>query len=280
MDRAKFFAELRKKDSGVFGTALTQGQVDGLSRLLDVWAKWYKDQPVVFLAAALTNIYRETGGRMQPVLETYAPDRSTAALRLQKAFKAGKLKWVKTPYWVKDPDGNIWVGGGDIQLTFKANYVKAEQRLKTLFGVDIPLSTKPDLILDPVVSAHVAFSGMIHGWFTSEDLGDHLEKDGSVDWVDSRSIVNGDEKHIASELRVAGNAFWRALKEAGADKGLGSPEKDLYFPGQKRDVPAKPTTPVKPPAADKKTTLGDLIGLVIEAIVGIFVAIFNRRPRE
>lgn len=236
--------------------SLNQSQVDGLNNLLDVWAKWYAPKyPVVFLAAILNNIYRETGGQMQPVLETYAKTRDQAATRLQSAFKAGKLKWVKTPYWGKDASGQIAVGGGHIQLTHRANYVNAQRRLKELFGVDVPLEDNYDLILDPVVSAHVAMSGMIHGWFTRESLFDHLTPAKTVDWVDSRSIVNGDEKHIAKELKTAGEAFHKALIAAGADKSFGPPEKDLYFPGQK----VEKTNPAETPKVPKKSATSALL---------------------
>lgn len=250
----------------MFGTVLTQSQVDGLNVLLDVWAKWYAPKyPAIFLAAILNNIYRETGGRMQPVLETYATSRKSAATRLEAAFKAGKLKWVKTRYWLPDESGQIGVGGGHIQLTHRANYVKAQKKLAELFGVDIPLGSNYDLILNPVVSAHVAMSGMIHGWFTGEDLYDHLTPAKKIDWVDSRSIVNGDERHIAKELKTAGEAFWAALQAAGADRDFGPPETVLYFPGQKVE---KNDPVVTKPTSNKRTSLVDIIIAIFRAIFG------------
>ena len=224
----------------------------------------------MFLAAILNNIYRETGSRMQPVLETFASSRKQAVARLETAFKAGKLKWVTKRYWLPDESGQAAIGGGHIQLTHRANYVKAQKKLKELFGVDIPLGSNYDLVLDPVVSAHVAMSGMIHGWFTSEDLYDHLTPAKKIDWVDSRSIVNGDERHIAKELKTAGEAFYAALISSGADTNFGPPETVLYFPGYKTEK----TSPVEPAKAPKKKGALDML---VEAIIAIVKAIFGGR---
>ncbi|MCB1484854.1 MAG: hypothetical protein KDJ17_08170 [Hyphomicrobiaceae bacterium] len=38
MDRAAFYASLRRKDSGVFGTSLSESQVKGMEGILDAFA--------------------------------------------------------------------------------------------------------------------------------------------------------------------------------------------------------------------------------------------------
>ena len=63
---------------------------------------------------------------LEPVLEAFAQDRAESARKLQAAYDAGRLAWVKTPYWLPDESGQIAVGGGDIQLTHRRNYVFAE----------------------------------------------------------------------------------------------------------------------------------------------------------
>lgn len=229
MNRAVFFTALRRRGSGVFGTSLTQQQVEGLTVKLDVWAKWYADKyPVTFLAAALGQGYRETGGKMVPVLEAYASSRAGAAAALERAFRAGKLTWVKTRYWLPDASGQIGVGGGDIQLTHRANYVKANEKIKARFGADIGLDKDYDKILDPVVSAIVMFQGMVDGWFTGKKLSDYADmKTGAVNYLDARDIVNGDKKHVGAEIVRNCNAFETALREAGAWAHFGPPEHDV-----------------------------------------------------
>jgi len=234
MNRAAFFAHLTETDPRLFPEEMTAAQRAGIEIKLDVWAKWYAGQyPATYLAAALGQIYRETGGRMEPVLEAFAPDRKTSAERLQKAYDAGRLKWVKTPYWLADETGRHPVGGGDIQLTHRRNYVGAEDRLKQRFGVSIGLAQNYDLILDSVVSAHVAFSGMIEGWFRPCKLEDFCTDDG-LDYAAARDIVNGDAKLIGDEIARNCQIFEAALVAAGADRGFGAAETDPVWPAPAR----------------------------------------------
>ena len=234
MNRAGFFAHLTKTDPRLFPDGMSDAQRAGLSVKLDVWARWYASgYPVTFLAAALGQIYRETGGRMEPVLEAFAPDRAAAAERLQKAFDAGRLKWVREPYWLPDETGRHPVGGGDIQLTHRRNYVNAEEKLFERFGVRVPLSEDYDLILDPVISAHVAFSGMIEGWFRPCKLQDFVRPDG-LDYAAARDIVNGDAGLIGTEIARNCQIFEAALQAAGADRDFGPPDAPVNWPGRAR----------------------------------------------
>ncbi|WP_152599709.1 hypothetical protein [Hoeflea sp. BAL378] len=230
MNRDAFFHHLTVTDPRLFPDGLTPAQRAGLAVKLDVWARWYAaDHPLTFLAASLGQIYRETGGRMEPVLEAFAPDRRTSAERLQKAFDAGRLAWVKTPYWLPDETGRHPVGGGDIQLTHRRNYVNAEENLFRRFGVRVPLSRDYDLILDPVVSAHVAFAGMIEGWFRPCKLADFRTADG-LDYRAARDIVNGDTRLVGDEIARNCQIFEAALSAAGADRDFGPPEARVDWP--------------------------------------------------
>jgi predicted chitinase len=78
---------------------------------------------------------------MQAVRETLATTDDGATNALEKAWEAGKLSWVKTPYWRKDAEGKSRFGRGLVQITRKANY----QKLGLLIGVD--------LVKDPVEGA-------------------------------------------------------------------------------------------------------------------------------
>ena len=66
MDRGAFFAHLRKRDSGVFGTSLSQGQVDGINAVLDECAGLSR----VYVAMILATPYHETGRKMTPQVES------------------------------------------------------------------------------------------------------------------------------------------------------------------------------------------------------------------
>ncbi|MEP3437691.1 MAG: hypothetical protein ABJN75_13050 [Hoeflea sp.] len=234
MNRAAFFTHLTTTDPRLFAGGMTAAQRAGLSVKLDVWAKWYAGcHPVSYLAAALGQIWRETGGRMEPVLEAFAPDRKISAERLQKAFDAGRLSWVKSRYWLADETGRHPVGGGDIQLTHRRNYVNAEDRLRARFGVSIGLAENYDLILDPVISAHVAFSGMIEGWFRPCKLEDFCGPDG-LDYAAARDIVNGDAGLIGEEIARNCQIFEAALRAAGADRDFGPPEGSIDWPGLRK----------------------------------------------
>ena len=239
MNRDAFFRHLTVTDPTLFPDGMSDAQRAGLNVKLDVWAKWYAQrEPLVFLAAALGQIHRETGGRMEPVLEAFAPDRQESARRLASAYAAGRLTWVKTPYWDVDETGCHPVGGGDIQLTHRRNYVGAEQRLAERFGVRVPLSRDYDLILDPVVSAHVAFSGMIEGWFRKPKLADFLSPAG-LDYAAARDVVNGDGRHIGDEIQRNCEIYEAALLAAGADWAFGKPEARVRWPRSVRRLPVR-----------------------------------------
>ena len=234
MNRAAFFAHLTETDPRLFPDGMTGRQRAGLEVKLDVWARWYAaDYPLTFLAAALGQIYRETGARMEPVLEAFAPDRATSAERLQKAWDAGRLKWVKQPYWMEDETGRHPVGGGDIQLTHRRNYLGAEEGLRRRFVVSVGLGENYDLILDPVVSAHVAYSGMIEGWFRPCKLADFCT-DAGLDYSAARDIVNGDAGLIGDEIARNCQIFEAALRAAGAEEDFGPPERAVDWPGRER----------------------------------------------
>lgn len=198
---------------------MTASQKDGMETILDVWAQWYQERfPLPFLAAALIEIYHETGGRMQPVLETFASTPERAAQILEKAFKAGQLPWVKKPYWNPDKKGLIWVGRGGIQMTHPQTYATLRKAIREAFNVDVPLDVDPGLALHPVVSAVVAFEGMTKGLFRKKKLADYFNG-GEMDYVGQRDIVNGDahDDRIAAKMKKGGKLFEDALAEAFPD---------------------------------------------------------------
>lgn len=215
-----FFANL--EGTKLFPSSINSSQREGMIRLLDVWGQWYDERfKLPILAAALIEIYHETGGRMQPVIETFASTPQRAAQILESAFRAGKLPWVKAPYWNPDKNGQIWVGRGDIQMTHPAMYAKLRKVLAETYGVDVPLDKDPGLALQPVTSAVIAFEGMTKGLFRKKKLDDYLVG-GEMDYVGARDVVNGDgeDSRIAEKMRTGGKLFEAALVAAGYEDGV------------------------------------------------------------
>jgi hypothetical protein len=204
MDRSVFYAELRKRGSGVFGTSISQAQVDGLEAILDEGQR--RGSKTNHLAYILATAYHETAGRMQPVREALATTDDGAIRSLENAWKSGKLKWVKRPYWRKDVDGNAFFGRGYVQITHKDNYAK--------FGI----ADNPSKALEMGTALRILFDGMEQGAFTSRKLSDLIDDEDETDeedlkeFVNARSIVNGNDRALLIGQHAL--AFEDALRAA------------------------------------------------------------------
>ena len=233
MNRAVFFAALRRKGSGVFGTSLTQKQVDGCEAILAACA----GLRLPFVAYILATAYHETAYTMQPVRETLASTDDQAIARLERAWSTGRLKWVKTPYWRKDADGKTWLGRGYVQLTHKVNYARAGRELA------IDLVTNPDLAMQPTVAALILVRGSMEGWFTSKKLADYAAGDG-FDYVNARAVINGDVRGNGAKIAREAKAFEAALIEAGWNKAPATvtPIRPTIAPATKEMQPTKENT--------------------------------------
>jgi putative chitinase len=226
MKRETFFASVRARP---FGGSLTQAQVDGLNVLLDTWRELYPDADARFIANSLSQIHRETGGRMEPVREAFASSDAQAIARLEDAWRKGRLNWVKTPYW---RDG--WFGRGAIQITHEASYRKLGKRL----GVD--LAGNPSLALDPKVSAKIAIVGMVEGLFTGKKLPDFFNDDADNP-AGARRIVNGPDGTDALIAKMHGE-FLAALKAAGYGTSPAPVVPRTYPPLTAEPAPAAPVS--------------------------------------
>lgn len=201
LDRKRFFDQVRKAP---FAGRLSRGQVAGMEAILAGWEKRQRTDGR-FLAYMLATVFHETAAAMQPVRETRAKSDAAAIAILERAFSAGRLAHVRTPYWRFDGEGKSWLGRGLVQITHKDNY----RRLGEATGID--LLADPGRALEMEVALPVLFDGMERGLFTGQALKDHFGE-GKTDWLNARRIINGTES--AAKVAALGRAFHAAVRAA------------------------------------------------------------------
>lgn len=199
IDRKAFFDAVR---GTLYGGRLARTQVAGLTALLDRFEQGGETEDLRFLAYMLATAHHETGGRLQPVRETFAATDEEAIDRLDRAFAAGRLPQVSAPYWRRDALGRSWLGRGLVQITHRRNYA----RLAALTGID--LLARPERAMEMAAAVEILFTGMLRGAFTGQRLEDHFS-DARADWVGARRIVNGRDR--AEKVAGYGRAFFAAL---------------------------------------------------------------------
>jgi hypothetical protein len=213
MNRAAFYAHLRRADSGLFGTSLSQAQVQGMEGILDAF-ETHGDGRLTTLAYALATAYHETGRRMVPVREGFAKTDAGARQAVNRlAQKRGPNSAVARYAKPVPPHGHVYYGRGHVQLTWLDNY----KRSSADAGID--LVAFPDGMLDPVVSARVLVRGLIDGRWNGQGHGiaHYLPHDP----VQARRTVNVLDK--AQEIAGYYRASLSALQAAGAQDGATAP---------------------------------------------------------
>lgn len=245
MNRKAFYDVLRRRDSGVFGTRLSEDQVRGIEGLLDAFVT-HGDGRAKTLAYGLATVVRETGSRMVPVREGFAKT-DASARRIVRNRKYGKPA---------GPYNEVYYGRGHVQLTWYDNYVKSSADA----GVD--LARHPDGMLNPEISARVLWRGLLDGRWNGRGKGVayYLPNDGPDDLKNARRTVNITDhwQEIAGYYR----AFMRAIEAAG---GAPTPGKVPQTPSPP-DVEPTPSAPAPVPARG-----------IIEAFLAILKAIFGDR---
>lgn len=222
MDRQAFFAALRKRDSGVFGTSLSPGQVVGTESILDECLRMRADlgQAAYILATG----YGETGGRMQPVRENM----NYSARQIARHFGAHRRQGYTPEQLARKPEllantvyggpwgernlgntqpGDGWKFRGALtgQMTGRRNFKTFGDKL----GVDF--TANPELLDDPAMGARSLAQPMIEGWATGKRLSDYVS--GSRrDYLDARKVWGGVDAPKYVNLAVS---FEAALEEAG-----------------------------------------------------------------
>lgn len=188
-------------------------------------------------AYILATAFWETARTMKPVREALAKTDQQAINRLESAWKKGRLKWVKKPYW---RDG--WFGRGYVQLTHKANYQNAEEKL------GLPFTSNPALALESGPASRVLVWGSMEGWFTSKKIGDYITLNKS-NFRAARRVINGTDK--ASQIAKIARDYDAALEAEG------------YGVSDVKPIPqpkAKPT--IHKPLLQSKEMITGVTGLV------------------
>jgi putative chitinase len=172
IDRDKFFDSVR---ASLFGGSLSQSQVDGMNYLLAVWERFFEAANPRdgnrWLAYCLATVFHETGKAMIPVEEV---GKGSGQLYGQPA----------------GPYNQTYYGRGHVQLTWEDNYEKGQSQLLKNYGLDIPIYSNPDLMLDDQPSALILYDGMSEGWFTGVGLPQYFNST-VEDAYNARKIVNG-----------------------------------------------------------------------------------------
>jgi putative chitinase len=221
MDKAKFYAALKRKDSGIFSNRLAQTQVDSLEVILTEAAK--RNLPLRHLAYVLATPYHEVGAALVPKAEnlTYL---SAARIRAVwptrfKTIEAAK-PYVRNPQALANKvyggrlgnsapnDGWNYRGRGYPQTTGKENYQESGE----LVGVD--LVAAPERMLEPRIAAVTMIESMMRGLYTGKKLSDFING-AKVDYKNARAIINADVKSNGNKIAGYARGFEKALVEAG-----------------------------------------------------------------
>jgi putative chitinase len=157
-------------------------------------------------------------------------------LRNQAAYIMATAWWetahtvepVKEAYWVKNAEAwrkkNLryypWYGRGYVQLTWERNYIHAGKQL----GLD--LTTNPESVMVPDVSAKILVTGSLEGWFTGKKLDDYITLSKS-DFKGARRIINGTDK--AAAIAKIATAYDAALRDSGYGIMILTPDKPVHW---------------------------------------------------
>ena len=202
MNEKIFFDGVR---AGILGPKLDEDEVTGCQAILEACAGF----PVAWTAYALATAYHETAHTMQPIKEYGGDKYFFRRYDIQGQNPALAKRLGNTV----PGDGAKYAGRGYVQLTGRANYKRAGDKL------NVDLLGDPDLAMNKDIAARIMREGMRDGWFTGKKLFDYVAgvgPAGRAQFASARRIINGVDK---ANL-IAGYAmdFQNALIAAGWGK--------------------------------------------------------------
>lgn len=156
----------------LFGGSLSQSQVNGINTILAAT----EGLPITWRSYLFATALHETARTMQPIAEL-------GSRKYFDKYEAGTVIGKRLGN-TEPGDGYRYRGRGYVQLTGRANYQKAQDKLG---AVIFPLVGNPDLALVPETAAEIMLRGCEDGWFTGKKLADYLPGD----YVNARRVING-----------------------------------------------------------------------------------------
>lgn len=199
MNRKTFFDHCR---GGVMGPTLDGDEVSGAEAILDAMA----GTPISWCAYALATAWHETAHTLQPIREFGGP----AYLTRMYDITGQRPELARANGNTAPGDGVRYCGRGYVQLTWRANYRRAGEKL------GLPLEANPELAMRKDIAAQIMRRGMEEGWFTGKAFDHFLQPSGPAPmpaFTDARRIINGKDK--ATLIAGYAMAFQAALTVAG-----------------------------------------------------------------
>lgn len=255
MQRSVFYAALRRRDSGVFGTSLTQAQVNRLEAILTrLDAKRIEPAQAAYI---LATAYHES-------------DR----FRTMEEYASGAAYEGRATLGNTQPgDGVRFKGRGFVQITGRRNYADWANRL----GVDLVGNPALAARLDHATT--ILIDGMMLGTFTGRKLPDYVAG-AKKDYVGARRVVNGMDR----AAMIAGYA--RAFETALAGAGYGAAVAPRSSDGPRATpVPMSPTAPtptpeplpvdIAPGAGRRDLPAAVILAIIVLMLVAVAASIFG-----
>lgn len=212
-------------------------------------------------AYILATVRGEVGKAFLPVREAFAETDQGARDAVANLLHRGRISRNYALPHAKT--GQSYYGRGYAQITHFSNYQWVENEL------DIPATTKPDVLLQPAIAARAMVYGMVHGKFTSKKLSDYLY--GRVfQWQNARRIINGTDRK--AEFAAMAKAFNRALWLAFPDGEIAmsdQPSNSIPAGHPQTNAAGPSSTPAAPSGALGNITLAGIIGWVGSKLFGV-----------
>jgi putative chitinase len=220
MNKAAFYAALRKSKV-LFGTSLSQAQVDTLEAILDqcagmsvphvayILATGYHETGNPRMVPSVENLHYTSAARIREVWDTRFPTVASAQPFVRNARKlANHVYNGRLGNRAGSDDGWTYRGRGLDHLTGRDNYTRAVQ----IVGADV--LSNPDLMLRPDIAVRSLVHGMTTGRYRGRRLADY-DTQGGFDYVAARAIINADVRANGELVAGYARAFAEALRAGG-----------------------------------------------------------------